>query len=90
MVTKIEEDIAGSAFQRCKVSGTSTPARPAITILHSIAAPMTAPSKWLWNSTATITLITTGDFDMGLLLVSCAGALTLLANINLFRRGSVR
>jgi hypothetical protein len=27
---------------------------------------------------------------MGLLLVSCAGALTLLANINLFRRGSVR
>ena len=59
MVTKIEEEIAGSAFQCCKVSGTSTPARPAITILHSIAAPMTAPSKGFWNSTATITPITT-------------------------------
>jgi hypothetical protein len=51
---------------------------------------MTAPSKGFWNSTATITPITTGDFDMGSLLVSCVGALTLLANINLFRRGSVR
>jgi uncharacterized membrane protein YeaQ/YmgE (transglycosylase-associated protein family) len=33
---------------------------------------------------------TTGNFDMGSLLVSFVGALTLLAIINLFRRGSVR
>jgi uncharacterized membrane protein YeaQ/YmgE (transglycosylase-associated protein family) len=34
--------------------------------------------------------ITSGDFDIGSLLVSFLGALVLLAIVNLFRRGSVR
>jgi len=34
--------------------------------------------------------ITSGDFDVGSLLVSFVGALILLAIVNLFRRGSVR
>jgi uncharacterized membrane protein YeaQ/YmgE (transglycosylase-associated protein family) len=34
--------------------------------------------------------ITSGDFDIGSLLVSFLGAVVLLAIVNLFRRGSVR